>query len=232
MVFRARDLLVQRTQLINALHEQPFEYGLVVAKRPSHVARLLECLRNPQSEIPAAARLALNLLVEALGDAARQEEWRITFVPGRYRPSDEALYEVTTGTHDRGCRGQGVDQQSDGLSHQEESGPAIAKQKARGRRRPDPLEHLRYRGRSPFEGGARYPCCRYLRRYTAAGPGTERGHSPDPGAAHSVMLAIQGEEQKVIFRQVHEPGRPWLSDFADMSSLGVSIAGQPLDHLL
>ncbi|ESZ12158.1 hypothetical protein X737_27530 [Mesorhizobium sp. L48C026A00] len=46
------------------------------------------------------------------------------------------------------------------------------------------------------------------------------------------MLAIQGEEQKVIFRQVHEPGRPWLSDFADMSSLGVSIAGQPLDHLL
>ena len=36
----------------------------------------------------------------------------------------------------------------------------------------------------------------------------------------------------MIFRQVHEPGRLGLSDFTDMGSLGVSIAGQPLDHLL
>lgn len=36
----------------------------------------------------------------------------------------------------------------------------------------------------------------------------------------------------MIFRQTHEPGRLGLSDFTDMSNLGVTIAGQPLDHLL
>ena len=44
--------------------------------------------------------------------------------------------------------------------------------------------------------------------------------------------AIHGEEQEVIFRQVHEPGRMGLSDFTDMGDLGVTIAGQPLDHRL
>ncbi|ESZ55496.1 hypothetical protein X727_33125 [Mesorhizobium sp. L103C119B0] len=44
--------------------------------------------------------------------------------------------------------------------------------------------------------------------------------------------AIHGEEQEVIFRRLHEPGRLGLSDFTDMCSLGVSIAGQALDHLL
>lgn len=33
----------------------------------------------------------------------------------------------------------------------------------------------------------------------------------------------------MIFRQTHEPGRLGLSDFTDMSNLGVTIAGQPLD---
>ncbi len=44
--------------------------------------------------------------------------------------------------------------------------------------------------------------------------------------------AIHGEDQEVIFRQVHEPGRMGLSDFTDMGDLGISIAGQPLDHRL
>src|ERR1700712_2697608 len=44
--------------------------------------------------------------------------------------------------------------------------------------------------------------------------------------------AVHGQEQEVIFRQTHEPGRLGLSDFTDMSSLGVTIAGGPLDHLL
>jgi hypothetical protein len=44
--------------------------------------------------------------------------------------------------------------------------------------------------------------------------------------------AIHGEEQEVIFRQVHEPGRLGLSDFTDMGSAGITIAGQPLDHRL
>jgi hypothetical protein len=44
--------------------------------------------------------------------------------------------------------------------------------------------------------------------------------------------AIHGEEQEVIFRQVHKPGRLGLSDFTDMGSAGITIAGQPLDHRL
>ena len=36
----------------------------------------------------------------------------------------------------------------------------------------------------------------------------------------------------MIFRQVHEPGRMGLSDFTDMADLGVTIAGERLDHRL
>ncbi|GAB7552716.1 hypothetical protein NRB_22220 [Novosphingobium sp. 11B] len=44
--------------------------------------------------------------------------------------------------------------------------------------------------------------------------------------------AVNGQDREVIFRQVHEAGRLGLSDFTCMDDLGVSIAGQPLDHLL
>ena len=44
--------------------------------------------------------------------------------------------------------------------------------------------------------------------------------------------ALHGAEQDVIFRQVHEPGRMGLSDFTDLSALGVTIDGQPLAHML
>jgi hypothetical protein len=44
--------------------------------------------------------------------------------------------------------------------------------------------------------------------------------------------ALHGPDQEVIFRQVHEPGRMGLSDFTDMADLGVTIAGEPLQHLL
>jgi transposase InsO family protein len=44
--------------------------------------------------------------------------------------------------------------------------------------------------------------------------------------------AVHGQEQEVMFRQVHEPGRVGLSDFTDMGKAGITIAGQPLDHRL
>jgi transposase InsO family protein len=44
--------------------------------------------------------------------------------------------------------------------------------------------------------------------------------------------AVNGPEQDVIFRQEHPPGRLGLSDFTDMGKLGITIAGQPLDHRL
>ena len=43
---------------------------------------------------------------------------------------------------------------------------------------------------------------------------------------------MHGADQEVIFRQVHEPGRMGLSDFTDMADLGVTIAGERLDHRL
>jgi hypothetical protein len=44
--------------------------------------------------------------------------------------------------------------------------------------------------------------------------------------------ALHGPAQEVIFRQEHPPGRQALSDFTDACSLGVSIAGTPLEHRL
>lgn len=44
--------------------------------------------------------------------------------------------------------------------------------------------------------------------------------------------ALHGPERDVIFRQTPEPGRMALSDFTDANELGVTIAGQPLEHRL
>ena len=44
--------------------------------------------------------------------------------------------------------------------------------------------------------------------------------------------ADHGEEQEVIFCQNHPPGRQGLSDFFDARDLGVTIAGEPLTHLI
>ena len=44
--------------------------------------------------------------------------------------------------------------------------------------------------------------------------------------------ALHGPARDVIFRQVPEPGRMALSDFTDAGALGVTIAGEPLDHRL
>ena len=40
---------------------------------------------------------------------------------------------------------------------------------------------------------------------------------------------MNGPDQEVIFRQEHPPGRMGLSDFTEISDLGVTISGQPLD---
>lgn len=41
-----------------------------------------------------------------------------------------------------------------------------------------------------------------------------------------------GPEQEVMFAQVHVPGRMAQSDFTSMNALGVTLAGEPFDHLL
>src|SRR5438552_1449709 len=44
--------------------------------------------------------------------------------------------------------------------------------------------------------------------------------------------ALSGPDRDVIFRQEHPPGCMGLSDFTDMGALGITIAGEPLDHRL
>jgi hypothetical protein len=44
--------------------------------------------------------------------------------------------------------------------------------------------------------------------------------------------ALEGPAREVFFSQVHEPGRLCASDFTHLSELGVTIAGQPFDHMV
>ena len=44
--------------------------------------------------------------------------------------------------------------------------------------------------------------------------------------------ALQGPPREVYFAQVHPPGREAQIDFTHASELGVTIAGEPLEHLL
>jgi len=67
LLFRTRDLLVrQRTQAINALRGHLTEFGVVVAKGPAHVDKLIARLDDPASELPEEARTILRVLVEEL----------------------------------------------------------------------------------------------------------------------------------------------------------------------
>ena len=67
VVFRARDLVVrQRTQTINAMRGHLAEFGIVAAKGPFHVAKLVAAIEDDRSGIPEMARPILCLLVEQL----------------------------------------------------------------------------------------------------------------------------------------------------------------------
>ncbi|NMN71935.1 integrase-like protein [Rhizobium sp. 57MFTsu3.2] len=105
--------------------------------------------------------------------------------------------------------------------------------KPRGRRRPDPLADIFDAEVVPLLKAA--PGIRpvaifeeMLRRHPDLSESVRRTLERRIRA----WRAINGDEQEVIFRQVHEPGRLGLSDFTNMNELQITIAGQPLDHLL
>ncbi len=103
----------------------------------------------------------------------------------------------------------------------------------RGRRRPDPLVDIFDAEIVPLLKAA--PGLRAVAIFEEM-----RLRHPDlaPGVRRTMerriraWRALHGEEQEVIFRQVHEPGRMALSDFTDMADLGVTVAGHVLDHRL
>src|SRR5512144_3068566 len=107
------------------------------------------------------------------------------------------------------------------------------KKERRGRRRPDPLADLFEAEGVPMLKAA--PALRsvaifeeMLRRH----PELEAGLRRTLERRIRAWRAIHGEEQEVIFRQIHEPGRMGLSDFTDMGDVGITVARAPLEHRL
>ena len=116
-----------------------------------------------------------------------------------------------------------------------EGDPRLPSQKKepRGRRRPDPL--------APYWDAEIVPILKAASGIRVIGVLDElRRRHPDLNMSIRRTLerrinawrALNGPEKDVIFRQEHEPGRLGLSDFTDASALGITIAGQPLDHRL
>jgi transposase len=96
VVFRARDLLVrQRTQTINALRGHLAEQGIVVARGPNHVAKLIAHIEDRTACLPEAARLTLCILVETLRSLKRQVE-QLDIEIARRAKQDEVARRLTT----------------------------------------------------------------------------------------------------------------------------------------
>ncbi|WP_429577598.1 IS21 family transposase [Paraburkholderia youngii] len=116
-----------------------------------------------------------------------------------------------------------------------EQDPRLPSQKKapRGRRRPDPLAAIFDAEIVPLLQSA--PGIRPV----AVLDEMLRRHPDLPGNVRRTLerrirdwRALHGEQRDVMFRQVHEPGRLGLSDFTEMDSLGVTVAGVELDHRL
>ena len=56
----------QRTQIINAIRGHLTEFGMVVAKGPFHVAKLVAAIEDNRAGVPAMARPILRLLADQL----------------------------------------------------------------------------------------------------------------------------------------------------------------------
>ena len=116
-----------------------------------------------------------------------------------------------------------------------ESDPRLPsqKKKPRGRRRPDPLAGMWESEIVPLLEAA--PGVRAVAIFEEL---RRRHPGIDPGVRRTLerriagWRALNGPNRDVIFRQEHPPGRLGLSDFTDMSGLGVTIAGEPFDHRL
>ena len=113
--------------------------------------------------------------------------------------------------------------------------PTLPSQKKapRGRRRPDPLAGIFDEEVVPMlEGDSDIRAVGVFQELMRRHPDL------DPGIRRTLerrirdWRALHGPAREVIFRQTHTPGRTGLSDFTSMNALGVTVAGQPLDHRL
>jgi hypothetical protein len=116
-----------------------------------------------------------------------------------------------------------------------EADPRLPSQKKtpRGRRRPDPLSAVWDSEIVPMLEAA--PDLRAVAIFEEI---CRRRRELSTGVRRTLERRIanwrahNGPDRDVIFRQEHPPGRMGLSDFTDMGALGITIAGEPLDHRL
>ena len=113
--------------------------------------------------------------------------------------------------------------------------PRLPSQKKapRERRRPDPIAHLWDAEIVPLLMAA--PDLRPVAVFEEM----RRRHPDLPEGVRRTIerrirqwRALHGPEQDVMFSQEHPPGRMGLSDFTDVTELGITIAGERLEHRL
>lgn len=103
----------------------------------------------------------------------------------------------------------------------------------RGRRRPDPLADIFDAEIVPLlKASPGLRAIAIFEEMRLRHPELEPGVRRTMERRIRAWRALHGEEQEVIFRQIHQPGRMALSDFTDMADLGVTVAGIALDHRL
>ena len=67
VLLRTREVLIrQRTQTINALRGHLTEFGVIVSKGASNIAKLVSRVNDPETSLPDVARTALNNLTDSL----------------------------------------------------------------------------------------------------------------------------------------------------------------------
>ena len=107
------------------------------------------------------------------------------------------------------------------------------KKKPRGRRRPDPLAAVWESEIVPMlEAAPGVRAVAIFEEMCRRHPEIISGVRRTVERRISKWRALNGPNRDVIFRQEHPPGRLGLSDFTDMSALGIVISGARFEHRL
>jgi hypothetical protein len=107
------------------------------------------------------------------------------------------------------------------------------KKKPRGRRRPDPLAGVWDSEIVPMlEAAPGIRAVAIFEEICRREPGIALGVRRTLERRIAGWRALNGPNLDVIFRQEHPPGRMGLSDFTDMGTLGIMIAGERFGHRL
>jgi len=96
VAFKTRDLLVrQRSQTINALRGHAGEFGFIAPQGIAHAGKLAAWIRNPECDLPDAARAMCLILVETIDRLSEQISQLNVEIAGRAR-CDETSRRLMT----------------------------------------------------------------------------------------------------------------------------------------